>query len=440
VADVDSLLAGLRKAASVERAPAVVKGRVRRTVGYSLEVTGCDQGVGAECLVEVEGGVVPAEVVGFSEGTSFLMPFADVTGLHPGAAVRPQRERKGPVIEGLLGRVVDGLGRPLDGRPLEQMPIGAADRPGRFNPLQRVPVATALDVGVRAINALLTVGVGQRLGLFAGSGVGKSMLLGMMSRYTAADVVVVGLIGERGREVREFIDESLGPAGLKRAVVVASPADDAPVLRLRAARLATEIAHRYRAMGRNVLLVMDSLTRVAQAQREIGLAVGEPPTTKGYPPSVFALLPRLVEQAGNVGGAGSVTAFYTVLAEGDDHQDPIVDAARAILDGHIVLSRRLADSGHFPAIDVEASISRVMPKLVDADHLRFAIGFKELWSRYAQQRDLINVGAYAAGSDPLTDRAIKLRADMNQFLTQPVAERADLKDSRARLQRLIGGA
>ncbi len=249
--------------------------------------------------------------------------------------------------------------------------------------------------------------------------------------------MVVGLIGERGREVREFIDESLGPAGLKRAVVVASPADDAPVLRLRAARLATEIAHRYRAMGRNVLLVMDSLTRVAQAQREIGLAVGEPPTTKGYPPSVFALLPRLVEQAGNVGGVGSVTAFYTVLAEGDDQQDPIVDAARAILDGHIVLSRRLADSGHFPAIDVESSISRVMPKLVDAEQLRSATGFKELWSRYAQQRDLINVGAYVAGSDPLTDRAIKLRADMNQFLTQPVAERADLDDTRTRLQRLL---
>ncbi len=340
-------------------------------------------------------------------------------------------------MEGLLGRVVDGLGRPLDGRPLEQTSIGNADRPGRFNPLERVPINAPLDVGVRAINALLTVGVGQRLGLFAGSGVGKSMLLGMMSRYTGADVVVVGLIGERGREVREFIDESLGSAGLKRAVVVASPADDAPVLRLRAARLATEIAHRYRAMGRNVLLVMDSLTRVAQAQREIGLAVGEPPTTKGYPPSVFGLLPRLVEQAGNVGGAGSVTAFYTVLAEGDDQQDPIVDAARAILDGHIVLSRRLADAAHFPAIDIEASISRVMPKLVDADHMRLASTFKELASRYAHQRDLISVGAYAAGSDPLTDRAIKLRNDMNQFLVQPISERADLNESRARLGKLL---
>ena len=438
MADVDALLNGLGRVAAVERMPAVVKGRVRRTVGYSLEVTGCDQSVGSECLVEVQGGVVPAEVVGFAEGVSYLMPFGDVTGLRPGAAVRPQRERKGPVIDGLLGRVVDGLGKPLDGRALEQVPIAADERPGRFNPLDRVPVTSALDVGVRSINALLTVGVGQRLGLFAGSGVGKSMLLGMMSRYTAADVVVVGLIGERGREVREFIDESLGTAGLKRAVVVASPADDAPVLRLRAARLATEIAHRYRAMGRKVLLVMDSLTRVAQAQREIGLAVGEPPTTKGYPPSVFALLPRLVEQAGNLAGPGSVTAFYTVLAEGDDHQDPIVDAARAILDGHIVLSRRLADSGHFPAIDVEASISRVMPKLVDAQHLRSALSFKELWSRYAQQRDLISVGAYVAGSDPLTDRAIKLRADMNQFLTQPVAERADLKDSITRLQQLLG--
>jgi len=439
VADVDALLDRLSRAAEAERSAAVVKGRVRRTVGYSLEVSGCEQGVGSECLIEVDGGTVPAEVVGFADGTSFVMPFGDVTGLHPGAAVRPQRDRRGPAIEGLLGRVVDGLGRPLDGRPLADTPIGSNDRPSRFNPLARVPVAKALDVGVRAINGLLTVGVGQRLGVFAGSGVGKSMLLGMMSRYTSADVVVVGLIGERGREVRDFIDESLGKAGLARAVVVASPADDAPVLRLRAARLATEIAHRYRAMGKSVLLVMDSLTRVAQAQREIGLAVGEPPTTKGYPPSVFALLPRLVEQAGNVGN-GSITAFYTVLAEGDDHHDPIVDAARAILDGHIVLDRHLADAGHFPAIDVEASISRVMPKLVDAEHLKWAIAFKELWSRYAQQRDLIHVGAYAAGSDPLTDRAIKLRNDMNQYLVQPIAERADVADARAHLSKLMTSA
>ena len=437
--DVDALLDGLSRAADAEQSAPIVKGRVRRTVGYSLEVTGCEQGVGSECLIEVDGGTVPAEVVGFADGTSFLMPFGDVTGLHPGAAVRPQRERRGPAIEGLLGRVVDGLGRPLDGRPLADTKVAANERPNRFNPLSRVPVAKTLDVGVRAINGLLTVGVGQRLGVFAGSGVGKSMLLGMMSRYTNADVVVVGLIGERGREVRDFIDESLGQAGLARAVVVASPADDAPVLRLRAARLATEIAHRYRAMGKTVLLVMDSLTRVAQAQREIGLAVGEPPTTKGYPPSVFALLPRLVEQAGNI-GSGSITAFYTVLAEGDDHHDPIVDAARAILDGHIVLDRKLADAGHFPAIDVEASISRVMPKLVDAEHLGWAIAFKELWSRYAQQRDLIHVGAYAAGSDPLTDRAIKLRNDMNRYLIQGVAERADVADARAHLGKLMASA
>ena len=436
MADVDSLLNALARVTESDRAAAVVKGRVRRTVGYSLEATGCEQSVGSECLVEVEGGVVPAEVVGFAEGTTFLMPFSDVHGLRPGAAVRPQRERRGPVIEGLLGRVVDGLGRPLDGRPLADQAISATDRPTRFNPLTRVPVTKTLDVGVRAINGLLTVGLGQRVGVFAGSGVGKSMLLGMMSRYTNADVVVVGLIGERGREVRDFIDESLGQPGLGRAVVVASPADDAPVLRLRAARLATEIAHRYRAMGKNVLLVMDSLTRVAQAQREIGLAVGEPPTTKGYPPSVFALLPRLVEQAGNLGN-GSITAFYTVLAEGDDPHDPIVDAARAILDGHIVLDRRLADAGHFPAIDIEASISRLMPKLVDAEHLKSAIAFKQLWSRYAQQRDLIHVGAYAPGSDALTDRAIKLRGDMNQYLMQPVAERADVADAAARLAKLM---
>jgi len=352
--------------------------------------------------------------------------------------VRVQRQRSRPRLEALAGRVVNGLGEPLDGRPLERELAPARDGLNRINPLDRRPIATPLDVGVRALNGLFTIGQGQRIGLFAGSGVGKSVLLGMMARFVAADVVVVGLIGERGREVREFIDDNLGPSGLARSVVVASPADDAPVLRLRAARLATDIAHRYRALGKHVLLVMDSLTRVAQAQREIGLAVGEPPTSKGYPPSVFSLLPRLVEQAGSIApGTGSITAFYTVLAEGDDQQDPVVDAARAVLDGHIVLSRRLAESGHYPSIDVEASISRVMPRIVEPAQFAAATRFRELMSRYSQQQDLINVGAYVAGSDAVTDRAIKLRPELLAYLRQDANERADLRESRDRLARLL---
>jgi flagellar export protein FliJ len=270
-----------------------------------------------------------------------------------------------------------------------------------INPLKRNPISVPLDVGIRSINGLLTVGRGQRLGLFAGTGVGKSVLLGMMTRFTEADIIVVGLIGERGREVKEFIEHILGEEGLKRSVVVASPADDAPLMRLRAAMYCTRIAEYFRDKGKNVLLLMDSLTRFAQAQREIALAIGEPPATKGYPPSVFAKLPKLVERAGNAeAGGGSITAFYTVLSEGDDQQDPIADSARGVLDGHIVLSRRLAEEGHYPAIDIEASISRVMPSVVSAEHMRRAQQFKQLWSRFQQARDLISVGAYVAGRRP----------------------------------------
>lgn len=312
-----------------------------------------------------------------------------------------------PMGMSMLGRVLDGAGRALDGkggmRAEDWVPM---DGP-TINPLKRHPISEPLDVGIRSINGLLTVGRGQRLGLFAGTGVGKSVLLGMMTRFTRADIIVVGLIGERGREVKEFIDEILGEEGLKRSVVVASPADDAPLMRLRAAQYCTRIAEYFRDKGKNVLLLMDSLTRYAQAQREIALAIGEPPATKGYPPSVFAKLPKLVERAGNAeAGGGSITAFYTVLSEGDDQQDPIADAARGVLDGHFVLSRRLAEEGHYPAIDIEASISRVMPQVVEAEHLRDAQRFKQLWSRYQQSRDLISVGAYVAGGDPETDLAI----------------------------------
>jgi len=438
VAELSNLIERLGDAAR-ERTPEVaVNGRLFRSAGQSLHVSGCDAGVGDECIVDGEGHSVVAEVVGFAEGISFLAPLGDVTGLRPGASVRVQRSRARPRQDALLGRVMNGLGEPLDGRPLPSELGPPREKLNRINPLDRRPISVPLDVGVRALNGLFTIGQGQRIGLFAGSGVGKSVLLGMMARFVAADVVVVGLIGERGREVREFIDDNLGTSGLARSVVVASPADDAPVLRLRAARLATDIAHRYRVLGKHVLLVMDSLTRVAQAQREIGLAVGEPPTSKGYPPSVFSLLPRLVEQAGSIApGTGSITAFYTVLAEGDDQQDPVVDASRAVLDGHIVLSRRLAESGHYPSVDVEASISRVMPRIVDASQLAAATRFRELMSRYSQQQDLINVGAYVAGSDAVTDRAIKLRPELLAYLRQDANERADLQESRERLARLL---
>lgn len=403
-----------------------VSGRLTRVVGLTLEASGCDLVIGDRCIVHGAGGnKVDAEVVGFDGDRTFLMPISSAEGLRPGALVTPaQAINEIPVGPALLGRVLNGAGDPLDGKgPFEaEAYIPFAGK--IINPLKRAPIREPLDVGIKAINSLLTVGVGQRLGLFAGSGVGKSMLLGMMTRFTNADIVVVGLIGERGREVKEFIDDILGPEGMARAVVVASPADDSPLMRLRASMLTTRIAEHFRDQGKRVLLLMDSLTRYAQAQREIALSVGEPPATRGYPPSVFAKIPQLVERAGNgMQGGGSITAFYTVLTEGDDQQDPIADAARAILDGHIVLSRALAEEGHYPAIDVEASISRVMPHVVPADQLQTAQRFKQLYARYQQTKDLISVGAYTPGSDPDTDLAIERQPAMRQFLQQGLNER-----------------
>jgi flagellum-specific ATP synthase len=341
-----------------------------------------------------------------------------------------------PLGKGLLGRVVDSHGRPLDHLgPITDVEALPMDR-GPLNAMDRDPVREPLDTGVRAINALLTVGRGQRIGLFAGSGVGKSVLLGMMARYTRADVIVVGLIGERGREVKEFIEDILGQDGRQRSVVVAAPADAPPLVRMQGAAYATAIAERFRDDGLHVLLLMDSLTRYAMAQREIALAIGEPPATKGYPPSCFAKLPQLVERSGNgLNGVGSITAFYTVLSEGDDQQDPIADAARAILDGHIVLSRALAESGHFPAIDIEASASRVMHNVSTPDHLEQARRFRNLYSRYMKSRDLIQLGAYVSGSDPETDRAIALYPALQGFLAQGMNEAADMAGS---LQGLAG--
>jgi len=399
----------------------ILEGRLTRMVGLTLEAVGCRAAIGGQCdVISSNGDVIESEVVGFSGESLYLMPTGDIRGLEQDARVVPTGKVCEAVVgEELLGRVIDGAGRPLDGKG----PLKATQRrtlTGKvFNPLSRSPIREPLDVGIRAINALLTVGRGQRLGLFAGSGVGKSVLLGMMTRYTNADVIVVGLIGERGREVKEFVENSLGPEGIARAVVVAVPADQAPLRRMHGAMLATSIAEYFRDQGLQVLLLMDSLTRYAQAQREIGLAINEPPATKGYPPSVFAKLPQLVERAGNgEKGAGSITAFYTVLTEGDDQNDPIADAARAILDGHFVLSRQLAESGHYPAIDIEASISRAMNDITSPEHRQAAIAFKQLYSIYQQNRDLINVGAYQAGTDERIDAAIEAMPILLEFLRQ----------------------
>ncbi|GAA4348576.1 flagellar protein export ATPase FliI [Variovorax defluvii] len=437
--------------------PTVVQsGRLTRAVGLVLEAVGLQLPVGSDCLVELPPGYpqrhAEAEVVGFAGDRLFLMPQSEVSGLLPGARVfaRPGSAAAGaeahgkrlPVGEGMLGRVVDAVGRPLDGLgPLDiarKVPLSAPP----INPLTRAPIDAVLDTGVRAINAMLTVGRGQRMGLFAGSGVGKSVLLGMMARYTSAEVIVVGLIGERGREVKDFIENTLGEEGLARAVVVAAPADNSPLLRLQGAAYATCLAEYFRDQGKDVLLIMDSLTRYAMAQREIALAVGEPPATKGYPPSVFARLPALVERAGNgardaQGRGGSITAFYTVLSEGDDQQDPIADSARAILDGHVVLSRSLAEAGHYPAIDIEASISRAMTALIPASQFDTVRRFKQMLSRYQRNRDLISVGAYAAGHDLQLDQAIALYPKMEAFLQQSMDERTDYAASVARMAGLF---
>ncbi|NNM50812.1 MAG: flagellar protein export ATPase FliI [Pseudomonadales bacterium] len=425
---------------NIHPVPLNVSGRLTRMVGLTLEAVGLSMVTGGRCFIDRDqGSPVEAEVVGFSGATTFLMPVASIEGLRPGARVRPAEGiARFPAGMSLLGRVLDGRGQPLDGRGELHAEATVGLLGPVINPLSRQPIRSELDVGVRTINALFTVGRGQRMGLFAGSGVGKSVLLGMMARHTQADITVVGLIGERGREVKEFIDDILGEEGLRRAVVVASPADDPPLLRLHAAALATALAEYYRDQGLHVLLLMDSLTRFAQAQREIALAIGEPPATKGYPPSVFAKLPFLVERAGNGrDGQGSMTAFYTVLTEGDDLQDPVADAARAILDGHLVLSRSLADEGHFPAIDVEGSISRLMQTLSTPDQLRRSLRFKQMWSRYRQNRDLISIGAYVRGSDPDTDFAVEHMTDIHQFLRQGMLDAAPLQMSRDHLFRLV---
>ena len=458
----DAFMAQARARLAQEQ-PLDTRGTLTRLTGLVLEATGIRVPVGSQCQVQMSGQApVLAEVVGFAGDTAYLMPAGDIHGLSSGASVMPAPayvpplhlgaapvDEAGagvgvlrlPMGDGLLGRVVDSQGHPLDhAGPLAQVAAQPMDR-SPINAMERDPVREPLDTGVRAINALLTVGRGQRLGLFAGSGVGKSVLLGMMARYTQADVIVVGLIGERGREVKEFVEDILGVQDRGRAVVVAAPADAPPLLRMQGAAYATAIAEHFRDKGKHVLLLMDSLTRYAMAQREIALAIGEPPATKGYPPSCFAKLPALVERSGNgLNGVGSITAFYTVLSEGDDQQDPIADAARAILDGHIVLSRALAESGHYPAIDIEQSASRVMHNVVPRAHFDLARSFRAVYSRYQKSRDLIQVGAYMSGSDPQLDEAIRLQPGMTAFLQQSMFEAAPLNDSVAAMGQVLEGA
>src|SRR3990167_3152943 len=451
----------VRSNASVHT-PLEVRGTLTRLAGLVLEAVGLKVPVGSQCLIG-NGAREPvlAEVVGFSSDRAFLMPAGDTHGLSSGATVTPLAPyrpvpRVGqinnppspndrgalrlPLGRGLLGRVVDSHGNPLDHLgPITHVDIEALDRQP-LNSMDRDPVREPLDTGVRAINALLTVGRGQRLGLFAGTGVCKSVLLGMMARYTKADVIVVGLIGERGREVKEFIEDILGVEGRKRSVVVAAPADAPPLVRMQGATYATAIAERFREDGLHVLLLMDSLTRYAMAQREIALAIGEPPATKGYPPSCFAKLPQLVERSGNgLAGGGTITAFYTVLSEGDDQQDPIADAARGILDGHIGLSRELAEAGHYPAIDVEKSISRVMGNVSEPQHIEAARRFRQLHSRYTKARDLIQLGAYAPGHDAELDSAVRLQPAMVGMLQQDMNECASLASSVHQLRMAIQG-
>lgn len=426
----------------VERMPPPpVEGVLTRMIGLTLEASGCQAAVGDRCdVLAGDGARIEAEVVGFSGDRLFLMPTGDIHGLKPNARVIPRVGAETAAVgPQLLGRIVDGAGQPLDGLgPLNcEARVRLTGVP--INPLARQPISEPLDVGVRTINSVLTVGRGQRIGLFAGSGVGKSVLLGMMARYTSADVIVVGLIGERGREVKEFVERILGVEGRRRAVVVATPADNPPLMRLHGAWLATAIAEYFRDQGKSVLLIMDSLTRVAQAQREIGLAIGEAPATKGYPPSVFARLPQLVERAGNgAEGGGSITAFYTVLTEGDDQQDPIADSARAILDGHVVLSRRIAEAGQYPAIDVEASISRAMHDIVPPEHSALARRFRQTLSTYQQNRDLIAIGAYQKGSDPRIDAAIANWPNVQNFLQQDMHEKVAYAESLRALQEVAG--
>ncbi len=418
-----------------------MSGRVSRFDGHMIECGGFPATIGTLCRIETDGGSsAVAEIIGFQNSNNLLCVHETGARISVGAQVTVEDDGyKIPVGVGLLGRVFDGLGKPLDGRGPAQLEDSWPLEGVQINPLARRSVDTPLDVGVRVINSLLTVGQGQRLGIIAGSGVGKSVLLGMMTRFTKADVVVVGLIGERGREVGDFVRTVFNSESRGRTVIVAEPADRSPLLRIRAAKRATAIAEYFRDKGKNVLLIMDSLTRVAHARREIGLALGEQPTSKGYPPSVVSLIPALVERSGTgVNGHGSITSFYTVLADGDDTNDPVVDTARAILDGHILLSRQQAQMGIYPAVDVPASVSRVMTEIVSPEHIAAGQMFRRLMSLYMDNRDLLLMGGYSAGQDPDLDLAVQLWPQLISLIQQPQTDIADFESSAAALTGLFG--
>jgi len=418
--------------------PYTVDGKVRQITGVVIEATGRSGSVGDVCEIYTpDQRMIKAEIVGFKDGKLLLMPLGETFGVAPGSRVKrltiPLRV---PVGQQLLGRVLDGLGNPMDGKG----PIVSKQFREVFNfppnPLVRKRISQPLTTGIRAIDGLVTFGKGQRVGIFAGSGVGKSVLMGMISRYTDAQVNVIALIGERGREVREFIERDLGPEGLKRSVVIVATSDQAATVRIKGALIATTIAEYFRDLGMDVLLMMDSLTRVAMAQREIGLAIGEPPTTKGYTPSVFALMPRLLERAGNSEN-GSITGLYTVLVEGGDMDEPVSDAARSILDGHIVLSRDFANKGHYPAIDVLASVSRVRNEVISKEQRQLITKILELMAVYRESEDLINIGAYKKGSNPRIDEAIEKMEAINAFLRQEVEESSTFEQTLEALKQLV---
>jgi flagellum-specific ATP synthase len=415
-------------------------GKVSNVIGLVIETQGPASRLGTVCDIYTKGGShrICAEVLGFRDNKVLMMPLEEIRGIGPGCQVVARQQRATiPVGPGLLGRVIDGLGNPIDnkGPILSEMEYPIYGAP--INPLSRKRITQPLDLGIRAINGLLTVGCGQRIGIFAGSGVGKSVLLGMIARKTAADVNVIALVGERGREVNEFIEKELGEEGLKRSVLVVATSDHLPLIRMRGAFIATAIAEFFRDQGQHVNLMMDSVTRFAMAQREIGLALGEPPTTKGYTPSVFTLLPKLCERAGTSANRGTITGLYTVLVEGDDTNEPIADALRSILDGHINLTRDLATQNHYPAIDVLTSISRVMDDIIDSEHRQYASRLKETLATYRKAEDLINIGAYVSGSNPKIDYAVKMIDKINSYLKQQIDQTTNFNECIRKLAELF---
>jgi len=435
VNEVERILKKLRNRIEEEELDRI-NGKVIKIVGLTVESEGPDAFLGEMCKIYLGNGErALAEVVGFREGHVLLMPYEDISGLKQGCkVVRTERNVDVGLSNDMLGRILDGLGRPIDGKPFvpsQRYPL-VNDPP---HPLKRKRITEPLSVGVRAIDGFITIGKGQRMGIFAGSGVGKSILLGMIARNTSADINVIALIGERGREVREFIERDLGEDGLKRSVLVVSTSDQPALLRVKSLYTATSIAEFFRDQGYDVLLMVDSLTRWAMAQREIGLAIGEPPTTRGYPPSVFANLPKILERAGN-SDKGSITAIYTVLVEGDDLMEPITDTVRSIVDGHIILSRELAEANHYPAVDVLASVSRLMIEVVSDEHYESAGKLRDLLATYQDAKDLIDIGAYKMGTNPKIDKAIEMIDKINDFLRQGMYEKASFEETVEKLVEL----